>query len=188
MADLKPRLISYRVDLTPGLGGPLQRVNRVGSRYAIDVQMPGLDASCARAWLAARLKAEAENDYLRLTWPEPDGALPYDSVVVDGAGQAGTRLALRGFPTDAPIPAGRFFSILHEDGLRLYATTEDVVASDSGQAVLSIAPMLRRSPGDGYGVHFRPVLADVLADGTTLDWELQLKRWTSFSVTLTEFH
>ena len=187
LASIKPRLISYRADLTPALGGPMQRVNRVGSRFAVDVQMPSLAGDCARAWLASRMKAEATNDVLRLVWPETDFVLDYQGVQVDGSGQAGTQLAVKGLGAGYEIPGGRFMSILYEDGYRLHMITDTVIAGDDGRAVLSLAPMLRKSPLDSYSVHFNPVFADVLADGATVDWELQLKRWTSFSVTLTEF-
>ena len=156
LASVKPRLISFRADLQPSLGGPVQRVNRVGSRFAIDVQMPPLEADCARAWLAARLKAEAENDVLRLNWPQPGGALDIQGAVVDGAGQAGTALAVRGLAPAGEVPRGWFFSILYADGYRLHAATESVIADDQGRAVLSIAPMLRRSPADGGRAEVRP--------------------------------
>lgn len=185
-ADIKSQLVTNRADLKPVLGGPFQRVNRLGSRHRIEVSIPALGAACARTWLAARAKAEAENDTLLLSWPQPQaidfGATP----VIDGAGQLGTNLAVRGLPAGAAWPGGLFLSFDFNGRKYLHQTTSDVVASPAGKAVLTISPMLRVSPVDGQGLYLDPPLMEGLIDGTTLDWTLQLKRWTGISFALVE--
>ena len=184
LAQITPGLQRFGADLTPVLGGDLQRAARLGSRFQLNVTMPSLEADCARTWIAARLKAEAENDTLRLAWPEAEVGPAWGSPVVNGGGQLGTLLAVRGLTPGVQIPALRFFSILYGDGYRLHTTTEPVTAGVGGTAILAISPMLRKSANDGLGLYDPTV--DVLALGTVIDWQLQLKRFTTFSFNLAE--
>ena len=69
-AVVSPRLVRVGGDLVSTLGGPTQRITRVGSRYAAEVQLPSLDADCAAKWLACPLQAEAQGQTLGLTMPQ----------------------------------------------------------------------------------------------------------------------
>ena len=69
-AVVSPRLMRMSGDLVSSLGGPTQRITRIGSRFAAEVDLPTLDAACAGRWLGAVLSAEANGDTLALVMPQ----------------------------------------------------------------------------------------------------------------------
>jgi hypothetical protein len=58
-SKLKPKILRFGSDLTPSLGGPTQRLTRLGARFAVEITLPSVKEGCARTWLAARQKAKA---------------------------------------------------------------------------------------------------------------------------------
>lgn len=186
-AKINARLIRFGSDLTPTLGGPVQRVSRLGSRFALDVELPPLLAADARAWVAARLKAEAENATVRLTWPQVAPVVPpFGTVQVDGAGQTGARLAVKGMVPGGGCALGLFFSFADATRHYLHATTENAVASGAGTALYSVAPLLRASPGNNVALNFTAPTIEGLLDGASIDWTIEQLRVSGASFTLTE--
>jgi hypothetical protein len=74
--------------------------------------------------------------------------------VVNGAGQSGATLSIRGFAANADaFRAGDFLSYLDTSGrARLHQVTADVTASAGGIAAVSITPPIRRAGADGVAV------------------------------------
>ena len=184
-AGVKPRLIRYGSDLTPALGGPMARINRLGSRYAIAVTLPTLDRDMGPVWIGARLAAEAQNSTLTLAWPSAlfENA---PAALVNGAGQAGTLLNVKGLPASAAIPALTPLSFQAGGRNYLHLTTAALVTGADGTISFPIAPMLRAAPADSTAVNFATPTIEGFVDGTTVDWELQLSRFHKISFTLTE--
>lgn len=179
-AEVQPQLVSFGSDLTPALGGPVTRMRRFGSRYAVAVTLPSMGARCGAAWVAAILRSEAEGDTLRLVWPQADLEFDPPDANVNGDGQAGTSLNVSALTKDAPV--GAFFSFTGADGRRyLHSLTEGAPA---GTTQLQIAPMLRTAPVGG--LEFNTPEIEGFVDGNSRSWKHQLRRWTSLSFTLTE--
>ena len=186
LATVKPRLIRFGADLTPSLGGPVQRLNRLGSRWAVDVAVPSLTYAGARLWLGARLEAERTQNTLIMAWPKtPDpGAL--GTPLVNGATQAGTSLIVDGLTAGVTIPAFTFFSLSVSGRNYLYAVTTATTANGSGQATLPIAPMLRASPADNAALTFSAPQIEGFFDGATIDWNVDELATVGLSFTLSE--
>ena len=183
--DVKPRLISYRSDLTPALGGPAARINRLGARYAVDVTLPTLDRDMGPVWIGSRLQAEANNLTLTLTWPSATYAA-VTGAEVNGSGQAGTSLSVRGLGAGQTIGTLTPFSFVSGGRNYLHLTTSAVTADGSGNAVLPLGNMLRSAPSDGAGVNFSAPTIEGFVDGASAQWELMLSRFHKVSFTLTE--
>ena len=89
---------------------------------------------------------------------DPAARSPQGSIagtpVVDGAGQSGHTLALRGFTSSATdvLKAGDYIQIGTGLSSRLYKVLVDVDADSSGDAVVDIWPRLRTSPADGTSI------------------------------------
>lgn len=185
-ATIKSRLVTFNALLTPTLGGPSQRVGRLGARYAVDVDIPTLDAAQARSWVARRLKSETELLTLTLAWPQPPFTQALGAPVVDGAGQTGSRLAVRGLTAGVAIPEGVFFSFAAGGRNYLHCVTTAGAADGTGRATLAIGPLLRASPADGAALQTAAPLVEGFLDGTTVDWTVDTLTWAGVSFTLTE--
>lgn len=172
----RPRFISHRADLKPPFGGRWDVLGRMGSHFAVGVQLPRiLLREAAMAWIADLILAET--DTALLPWPQdPDLRGRLDSVVVDGGGQAGTTLALRGGRAGAFIRKGQFVSLKVEvsEGVFqrfLHMAAARATFDAAGEAALSIHPMLRVSPPDGAAVEIEtPMIEGRIAPG--VDWDV----------------
>jgi hypothetical protein len=184
-ADVKPRLVRFGTDLTPALGGDVARINRLGSRFSVDVVLPMLQSDMGPLWIAAGLQADTTNSTVTFTWPSAyyEGTT---SAEVNGAGQAGSNLAIKGLAAGLVIPPLIPFSFYINGRNYLHMTTQEVTANGSGDAVLSIAPMMRFAPTDSLALSFETPTIEGFIQGKTLDWELQLSRFHKITFTLQE--
>lgn len=168
------RLVDYGADLTPPLGGPAQRAQRAGSRYAMSVgDMLGLEPAKGRALIGQLLKAKASASTVKLSWPT-DLRTSLGAPVVNGAGQSGMALACDGFTAGARIEP-RWFSVTVSSRSYLYAVTDETFANGSGVvAALPIAPMLRASPADNAVLEFANPVLEGFVQGQGQGWSLQM--------------
>jgi hypothetical protein len=119
-----------------------QRVDRMGSRFGLSVSMPPMKGSKLGRQWIAALM-RGKNEGVRLRWP------------------------LQGFKPGQP------FNHVPADGEELlYFVTEEAIANGSGEAELTIEPMLRVEPADDDDLEFGvPVICGFLASGD-LPWDL----------------
>ena len=186
LAQVSARLVDFQSVLTPILGGPVQTIQRLGARFAVDVMLPPLEPVDAATFLAARMKARAENDTLTLAWPQAEvWSVIGGSPVVNGASQAGARLNISGLSAGQTLPAGRFFSFSSGGCNYLHMTTLAVTANGSGQVQLHVAPLLRAAPANAAALNFSAPIVEGLLTGP-VEWSLERLRWTSTSFTLSE--
>lgn len=168
-----PQLVRYGGDLVSSLGGPTQRITRPGSRYAVEVQLPTLDADCAAQWLAAALSAEAAGDTNTLVVPQMI-AEARDMAGVSGTGTAGTaKITVVG----AVPPVGAFLSMLANGRHHLHLVT-GVAGLD-----LTVAPLLRYSFA-GLPLHIANPKLEGYCDETS--WSLEHLRFVGHTFTITE--
>lgn len=147
-ASVNIRLISSMNELKPSFGGPVQRVLRAGSRFAIDITMPPMTADTARPWLAV-LAAGSGSFPVRMPFPQGQTQLgDAGAPVVNGSGQAGMFLNVKGVTPGFVFPAGHAFSVISNDQAFTYMLINSVTASPAGLATLSFGPMLRRPPNN----------------------------------------
>ena len=145
-----PYLLSQAADLTSPLGGATQRVLRLGSRFGIDVVYPAMTYSDGQAFLARMIAAEAAP--VAIEFPQrgfsPGGP---GAPIVNGNGQTGGQLALRGVTVGYAFVEGQFFDFTYTgDGRRyVHIVTDGGIAAGDGTVTLGIAPLMRVSPNDG---------------------------------------
>ena len=165
----KPRLVDFGSDLTPQLGGPAQRVGRLGTRWAVDVMFPSMNGRFAKAMAAARVKARASGSTLLLAWPQPNVVSNYGAPVVSGGGQAGLSLVVTGV-SKGEIEAGTFFSFVVSGRNYLHQVTDTIVVPSGGAVTLQIAPMLRVAPPDQTALKFQNPAIEGFVQGAVEDW------------------
>lgn len=182
-----PRLLDWGGDLIPVLrGGVAQRLNRLGSRYALGIELPPMPSEpTGRLFLSKLRRAKKEGALY---------AFPQDGFKVGapgaprvmGAGQAGITLIIDGFTPYYAIREGQFFSLIHNGRRYLNAVAVKAFADAGGVASLTLEEMLRVSPADNSVCEFvRPMIEGSLA-GDEVAWSLLTTPHTSVSFSITE--
>ncbi len=168
-------------------GATALRVNRLGSHYRAAITLPPLDGDDGRIVVARLIRAKREG--LRVAYPllsvdQSVGA----AVVVDGAGQIGSRLAVRGLTANAWIREGFWLSIQSAAGQHyLHNVGADVRADGSGRAVLALADTLLRYPfADGARVHIEQPMIEGIVEGDDFEWTLSVAHHTAIDFTIEE--
>lgn len=172
LAKYAPRLIRAGGDLKSTMGGPTQRISRLGSRYMVGVELPTMDLDCGQAWVAAQLKAEAEGETVRLALPQRR-ALPTGVTATAAAGATVIGAARTG---GVPIVAGMLFSFVAGGASYLH-----MVTGAEGGAV-SIAPRLRVLLSASLEFE-NPVIEGFLDDTS---WNVERLRFIGQSFAITE--
>lgn len=186
-----PRSVSSRVldfggFLEPSSGAQVQRINRPGSRYAVAVTMPPLDnKKNGRIWVNRLVKGQQEG--ARMEYPLLDF---YPGVaggfVVDGAGQAGKSLVLRGGTPNYAFHEGQPFSL--EIGGQHYFDfiASAAIANAAGEATITLTQMLRAEPADGDALHISKPMIEGFIMGDQLSWDIALERMVGLSFEIHE--
>lgn len=183
--EISIRQIDFGGTLTPGLGGPVQRINRNGNRFAVAVQMPPMKPIDARAWLAALNRGVREGVRWRLRQVELLPGSP-GAVRVNGGGQAGTSLVVDGANPNYPFRLGQFFNLVDGGNAYLHQLAAAVNANNSGAATLTIVPPLRVEPADNALLEIgAPVVEGLLADNG-FEWSVDRARLAGISFTIIE--
>jgi hypothetical protein len=183
--ELGIRMIDYGGTLTPGLGGPTQRINRNGNRFAISVTLPPMIALDARGWLSALNLGVQQGVRWRFPQVELYPGSP-GNVVVDGNGQAGSLLAVRGCNPNYPFKLGQFFNVVHDGRHYLHQVVAPTNANSLGDAVLAIVPPLRMEPQDGDVLVIGQPIIEGLLEGNGFQWSVGQNRLTNIGFTIVE--
>lgn len=142
-----PRIISVRNELRSATGGNLQRLQRKGSKYALDVVLPRMGYADSLAWM--KLRSEAGTVVMRVPQHDLEIGAPGLSVRVNGAGQAGSSLVVDGVAPFYPLRMGQFLTHISPAGRRrLYCCDAAVTANGAGQLTIPLETMLSSPPAD----------------------------------------
>jgi hypothetical protein len=149
---IRPRLFSGQQEGI--LGGEDLAVPRLGDRFAVDVVTTQLrqDAQ-SRELIALLMEATTADARIELRMPNQLRTIG-SGIVIDGAGQTGSTLNLRGAYRQTEFVHGRFFSILHGGVHRVHMVRNRAVADANGRVALPIWPMLRFISTDADVCHF----------------------------------
>lgn len=184
-ASATPALLFFGAQLTPSLGGPVQQVERMGSRFRLSVTMPPMRGAMARQWVARLVRGKSAG--VRMPFPLLDfkPGVP-GQFLVNGAGQAGKGLAIDGGRANYVFREGQFFSILTGGRHYVHMITAETIASGAGSATIPIEPMLRVSPADNAELHVgRPMIEGFIA-GEEWAWEMSLAHFQQLSFDIAE--
>jgi len=122
----RPRLLDWGADQVPVLGGPMQRIGRIGSRHAIDYDMPPMLFADAMSW-AQRLK-RGKFERVLMEVPQPDLVIGNPGLTaIHASVSGGSVIGVRGLTSAYPIKEGQFFSVIH--GGRRYVHSFNAAAT-----------------------------------------------------------
>jgi hypothetical protein len=195
-ASAAPALVDFGAFLTPSLGGPVQRVERMGTRFKIAVQMPPMpNPKLGRQWVARLIRGKQEG--ARMAWPLQgfDPGTPGNVgqtggiagvVLVNGTGQSGRTLVINAATPNYVFREGQFFSVVISGRHYLYMVTAETIASATGTATLPIEPMLRVSPPNNSVCHFGKPMVEGFILGDSFAWEMALANFVGMGFELSE--
>lgn len=182
----EPAYLDWGGQLRPIFGGAVQKLNRLGDRFALNVVMPVMEsADDGRVWVANLVLAQRQGAIME--WPQHslDVGQP-GAPVVDGAGQSGSTLALRGFAPDYAVRIGQFFSLIEGGRRYLHMAAADMLADADGRMALPIAPMLRVRPANGAICEFVQPMIEGFLDGDRRSWSIDTAMFVGLSFSIGE--
>ena len=183
----KPRLVDYGGALKAVLGGPTLNLLRLGTRHAIDITPRVMRAEPqGRIWSSRLRQAKI---YGALFAFGQDGLAigAPGAPVVNGGGQTGSGLALRGFTPGYVVREGQAFSLVTGGRRYLYFAAADATASGAGALQLAIFPMLRAIPSDADVCEFSAPILQGLISGNEAAWDRPAGNVYNFgTITITE--
>lgn len=163
-----------------------QRVNRLGNRFGISVTMPPMRREKnGRIWESRLVQAQTEG--ARMEWPLMgfDAGVP-GTVVVDGAGQAGTTLNVRGATPNYAFREGQYFSIETGGVHHMHQVAAETLADASGEAALPLTAMIRQQHADGDACHIARPMIEGFLRGDRRQWEYALGNFVGMSFEIHE--
>lgn len=164
------------------------RVDRPGNRHRITLSWPReqMIPGQREVFTAAlkRGKRAGVQINLPLTADQPAAGTP----VVNGAGQFGTTLNIRGLNPGYVIGQDFWLSVSRSDGVSyLHSAYATMTANGSGVAIVQIEPPLRYPFADGAAVAIQtPVIQGFLV-GETFSYSVEEVKMTPISITIEEF-
>ena len=183
----KIHMLDWGGPLTPSLGGPVQTLLRLGTRHALEFVLPLMRADPdGRIW-SSRLRMAKLFGAL-LPFGQDGFAIGAPGViVVDGAGQSGMTLNVRGGTPSYAVREGQAFSIVHAGRRYLHFASAQMILDGSGKAAVPIFPMLRIIPTDGDACEFGKPMIQGSLSGNEVAWDRQTAPWSDFgTITIQE--
>lgn len=178
-----PRLVSARNDLSPAFGGPTNRFSRMGSRYALDIELPPMSYVDALQWG----DIDDEADTCVLSIPQPGLVIGVPGTPrVNGGGQAGSSLVLDGVSAGYVVRKHQWLTIITGGQRYAYRAKAAATADGGTNLTVTLRTMLRVPPADNDVVEiFDPKIEGYV---TVPDdaWSVSVARVVGLSFTLTE--
>ncbi len=183
-ANMRP--LDFGAWQTPTGPGAAQRLERLGSRFALDLVTGQLRwAEDRRGWIAALLRGVSDT----VLYPVPQPGLQIGTPgnpVVSGGAQAGSNLLMSGFMVGYAVRAGQFFSIVTAGQRYLYAATLNATADGNGFAYVTFWPPLRKSPTAGDVCEFVVPMIEGALSGNEKGWTDERAHTVGLTLTITE--
>lgn len=147
-----------------GTGGSLTPLRRTGDHWAVEIAPGVLGTLCGRRLLADIVRGVGERIRVPIPQPGLDTGAP-GSPVVDGAGQAGSTLALKNVTPHYAFQKGQFVTVETAEGASAHLIDTDAVADAAGGVTISFWPMMWLEPADGDSVEVSdPYLEGLIVD------------------------
>lgn len=180
-----PSFMDFGSILRPSTGAGLLRVDRLGSRYKVKLSFPPFTDQAQGRIIVSRL-IRAKRMGLRTEYPLVCPQ-PLQDAAVDGAGQAGTTLNVRGLVSHSVVREGFWLSVVRASGQHyLHNVAGEVIADADGLAALPLSEMLRWPFADGDKVKLVRPMIEGIVDGDEQAWSLSIEHFIGIEFTVEE--
>lgn len=184
--DYQVLLRDFGAILTPFLGGPEQRINRLGTRFGLRLTMPPMDADEGMVYLSRLLQGRQST--VTLPWPllDFDPGTP-GAPLVSAAVSSGTAIPIKGLTPGYTIKEGQFFSVIHAGRRYVYMFTADVTADGSGNLSAAVFPLLRTALSINDVIEIaQPKIEGLVMPGEEISWQIGLSNAREFGFSVME--
>lgn len=166
------------------LGGAIQRVNRLGNRWGVQITMPPMLPDDTLVWQAALMEGLEEGVSMMLCQLcdfDNSGA-----VAINGAGQSGKSIICDNATPGYIVKAGQFISVTTGGNSYCYMVASNARADAGGNLAIALTSRLRAEPADDDAVNVAaPKIEGLLAETPT--WLYDASRLgLGFSFTIVE--
>lgn len=144
-SKMTPRPISSRNEQRPASQGPVNRYMRPGTRWAWDNIMPPMSYVESLEW--DDLLSESDTVIMDILQPGLDTGTP-GSPVVDGGGQVGRTLNLKGLTAGYLFRKGQWISFPVQGQLFAYKVRTAITVGSDGKVALPLLTLLRLPPAN----------------------------------------
>jgi len=185
--SITPFLRDFGGVLTPFLGGPEQRINRLGTRFGLRVTLPPMPTRDKSLVVQSRL-LRAREDRLRMEWPQPDFNTSTPGAPLVSANVAsGTSVPLKGMTAGYVVKEGQMLAIIHAGRRYMHMFAADGTVSGAGTLTASVWPMIRSALSNNDVVEIAvPKIEGLVSPGDELSWQISVDRLASFAFTISE--
>lgn len=187
--SVSPALIDFGFVQRPALGARGTRIERAGSRYRAEIGFPPMRADVARVFVSRLLRAKSEG--LRIEFPllEVSQGTP-GTPLVDGGGQAGKTLNIRGLTPHYAFREGFWLTLVDGAGggaRYLHNCASAVAAGADGRTTIALAEALRAPFADGATILLARPTIEGFVTGEEWQWQIPVERLIALSVPIEEW-
>lgn len=187
---VEPGLIDFGFIQRPPLGAKATRIDRKGNRFRALVHWAPMTPDLARVFVSRLLAAKSEGVRIEYPLQGVSQGAP-GTPVVDGSGQQGTTLALRGMTPGYAFREGFWLSVVDDtDGgdfaAYLHNCRSNAFVAPDGTVSIEIFPPLRVPFGDGATVLVAKPILEGLVTGDEWSWQVPAGRLVALAVPIEE--
>lgn len=176
LSGAKIRLLDWGGKLTPWGPGITQTLLRLGTRSGVEYKLPRMRSDPdGRIWGMKLREGKLSGVLVPFIQDGFRVGAPGQSVAVDGAGQSGSILVIRGLTSGYGIRYGQAFSLIHEGRRYLQFARAPARADAAGKVTLPIFPMLRVIPSNGDVLEFAKPMIEGSLSGNEVAWDIGLE-------------
>lgn len=166
----EPELVDFGASLRPFLGGPSQRLDRLGTRHAISVQMPAMYVeSEGRQWIVRLIRAKQEDGFIR--FPQVGfrvGPCGY-AITVSMPTEGGRVLSITGATPHYTVREGQALTVTSNGRKFFYIASAQTVLDGNGAGAIELDVPLREEAlsGDPVNLAAPEIAGRIMEDGWT---------------------
>ena len=183
-AAIAPGFIDFGSWQRPYTGAEVTRIDRPGGKFKMGVMLPPLDDG--RAMVTRLIRAKQEGARISIPLLGKSQGIP-GTPLVDGAGQSGTTLNIKGLTAGYTAKEGYWFNVIQAGRYYLHKITATASADATGDLAASIFPALRVALSDSATVVLDDPKIEGLIDGNEQAWDISSDLHTSIEFTIEEF-
>lgn len=164
----EPEMVDFGASLTPFLGGISQRLDRLGTRHAISVQMPPMHIEAdGRKWIVRLIRAKQEGGFVNFPQIGFRVGAPGGGIKVAAAVEGGRVLTVTGATPGYAVREGQALSITSNNRSFFYLASAQTILDATGSGRIELDVPLREEALIADPINLtRPVIGGrIMEDG-----------------------